>query len=341
MSPEVEAIETTAALEALQPAWRALWDRVPEATPFQAPAWLVPWWRVFGADGGLLALAVRCAGRLVGLAPLYGYYAEGTRTLLPVGIGVSDHLDPLFEPGYARDGAAAVLGWLARYRHRFDRIDLPCQRPGSPFLDAAPPAGWRTERHAGEPCVVLDLAARAAQGRGPFTSRRASRLRQYRRRAEAIGPVAFEIGTAAALDGLLTALFALHEARWRERGGPGVLADPAVRAFHRMAAPRLLACGHLRLVGLRIGGRLAGVFLALTDRRRLHVYIGGFDPGMAAFSPGAMMIGHLIAQAAGEGRQEVDFLRGREAYKYEWGAVDRASWTRTLTPGRAAGLEPP
>jgi len=41
-----------------------------------------------------------------------------------------------------------------------------------------------------------------------------------------------------------------------------------------------------------------------------------------------------IEAAIAEGAREFHFLRGREAYKYEWGAVDR--WNRRRSFRRAA-----
>jgi len=40
--PEIEEVTTGARLEALAPAWQDLWERAPAATPFHAPAWLIP-----------------------------------------------------------------------------------------------------------------------------------------------------------------------------------------------------------------------------------------------------------------------------------------------------------
>jgi CelD/BcsL family acetyltransferase involved in cellulose biosynthesis len=37
-------------------------------------------------------------------------------------------------------------------------------------------------------------------------------------------------------------------------------------------------------------------------------------------------------QSIDEGLKEFDFLRGREDYKYRWGAIDRPSYARRLWP---------
>jgi CelD/BcsL family acetyltransferase involved in cellulose biosynthesis len=39
---------------------------------------------------------------------------------------------------------------------------------------------------------------------------------------------------------------------------------------------------------------------------------------------------HVIDQAVAAGCREIDFLRGREPYKYEWSAVDRWNVKRSI-----------
>jgi CelD/BcsL family acetyltransferase involved in cellulose biosynthesis len=43
-----------------------------------------------------------------------------------------------------------------------------------------------------------------------------------------------------------------------------------------------------------------------------------------------VLVGCAIEAAAEEGAREFDFLRGREAYKYRWGARDRPTFGRRL-----------
>jgi CelD/BcsL family acetyltransferase involved in cellulose biosynthesis len=325
--PEIEEISTAAALKALRPEWLELWNRSAAATPFQSPGWLLPWWRRFG-DGELLTLALRSRGELAGLVPLHVHRDGNLRKLLPLGIGVSDYLDPLLEA----DHAAAVLEHLRGRADRFDRLDLQSLGSGSPLLEAAAPLGWRDQVHLGEDCPVLHLPDGASALRQAVP--RLAKMPYYFRRAERLGAASFEIAARDTLPEFVEALFALHAARWRDRGQPGVLADARVQAFHREAAAALLELGRLRLHGLRIDGRLVAVFHGFADRFRLHFYISGFDPTLPHPSLGSLIIGHAIEAAAREGLREFHFLRGREPYKYAWGAVDRPSWGRQLTPAR-------
>jgi CelD/BcsL family acetyltransferase involved in cellulose biosynthesis len=56
---------------------------------------------------------------------------------------------------------------------------------------------------------------------------------------------------------------------------------------------------------------------------RAYAYLGGFDPAFEIASPGALTIEAACTEAAASGATELHFLRGREAYKYAWGARDR------------------
>jgi CelD/BcsL family acetyltransferase involved in cellulose biosynthesis len=321
----VEEITTPAGLVALRPEWLELWHSMPTATPFQSPGWLLPWWHAFGR-GELLTLAIRVQGRLAGLFPLYVYPDGDTRKLLPLGIGVSDYLDPLLPP----DLVPPALARLALWQDRFDRIDLEDLRAGSPLLDAPLPPGWHESVHPCEPCPVLALPDDPAELRRAVP--RLAKLPYYRRRAERLGAMRLECASADTLPEFLEALFALHATRWQGRDEPGVLADPVVQDFHREAAAALLELGLLRLHGLRIGGRLVAVLHGSTDRQRFHAYLAGHDPALPHPGLGALMIGHAVEQAAAEGLLEFHFLRGREPYKYAWGAVDRPNHGRRLEP---------
>jgi CelD/BcsL family acetyltransferase involved in cellulose biosynthesis len=47
----VELISAAADLEELRADWQLLWERAGSTTPFQSPEWLIPWCRIFAANG--------------------------------------------------------------------------------------------------------------------------------------------------------------------------------------------------------------------------------------------------------------------------------------------------
>lgn len=329
MAIRIEKVTTLGGLEALRPAWTELWCRSPSATPFQSPAWLVPWWRHIGR-GELFALTAWQRERLLGLLPCYVYTDQGTRKLLLLGSGTSDHCDGLFDPSGARELAGELLAEIAQVRHRFDVVELQPLGTGSPLLEAPAPAGLADARSTQEPCPLLRLPDNRNELDRVVPPGMRQNLRYYRRRAERAGRLWFERATEDSMRVLLQALFELHGARWSERGGPGVLADERVRAFHADAAPELLGAGLLRLYALRLDERIIAALYGFAAKGRFYYYLGGFDPEFGALSPGTLMIGHAVEEAVREGLAEFDFLRGAEPYKYHWGAQNRPMAARRL-----------
>lgn len=251
-----------------------------------------------------------------------------------MGTGVTDHLDLLVEPAFAEPAAAAVLAHLGAHASRWDVLDLHQLRPGAALLRAALPAGWTERNEPQESCPVLQLPPRyedlAAGGSGL-----AKRALYYRRRAERLAPLRFHCAGPDDAEPLLRELFRLHGDRWAARGQPGIFAAEAVRRFHLSAAAGLAARGVLRLYALRVGDQTAAVYYGFLHRRRAYVYIAGFDPRFARLSLGTVLLAHAIDEAIGEGAVEFDFLRGREAYKYRWGARDCWSRRRVLAHPRS------
>ena len=321
----VEVVRDSDAVMMLGAEWEALWRRTTTRGPFQSPAWLLAWWRVFGNGRPVVAI-LRDGERLVGLLP--AYVLDGR--LLLMGAGISDYLDALVDPDAPTDAGTRLLGAAldASGVGACDLFDLP---PDSMLRDIAVPAGWTAISGDGEPCPHLPLGAgpdalRAAIGAGTHRKVRMNRHRAMRRGGWTTG-----LADPVTLPAMQDALIALHGLRWTTRGQAGVLADADVLRFHREMAPGLLAAGVLRLQVLRIGDSVAAACMALLAPGRILFYLSGFDAAFAFESPGTILLAEMLEAAIVEGRTEADFLRGQEGYKYAWGAVDRLSATRLFS----------
>src|SRR5438270_11540604 len=134
----IQIIEDADTLAVLETGWWELWRRAPSATPFQSPAWLLPWWSSF-SPGELFVVACRHAERLVGLAPFYIESGVQGRRILPIGISLSDYLDVLIDPQWEGPVAHAVVNEIARQRARWDSWALEELRPEAAALALACP----------------------------------------------------------------------------------------------------------------------------------------------------------------------------------------------------------
>jgi CelD/BcsL family acetyltransferase involved in cellulose biosynthesis len=300
-------------LAALAPAWHKLWLCDPRATPFQSPAWLIPWAKHFTA-GDLRCVTVHDGDRLVALIPTFVWRNPEMkqRELLLLGTGISDYCDALCVPEYPHviDAALEQLDATCDW----DWIHFHELRADSPLL-----RGCFEEQST---IPILKLPATTDELRAVIPKAQLQNLAYYRRRAERVGDSEWQIADGQSLDAMMDQLFALHQSRWRSRGEPGVFDEENVRAFHREAARGLLRIGALRLRRLTINDETVAVLYAFASHGRTYYYASGFNPEFAHISPGTLIIGHAIEQAIREGCTHFDFLRGAERYKNLWGARD-------------------
>jgi CelD/BcsL family acetyltransferase involved in cellulose biosynthesis len=325
---EIETITDPACLAVLRPEWERLWQRDPAATPFQTPGWMLAWWRFFGT-GEPLVLTARERGTLVGLLPLYLLQeTAGAAKLLPIGVGLSDYIDALTDPAVVGVGDT-LLAAIAKSPD-WCECWLPDLVPERGLAIAPAPLQAADRSAPAWPCPVLELPADRSKLARVVPRKTIRDLHQARTRAAAAGPVVTEAIGGDRLDAAIDDLFRLHRQRWRSRGEPGVCEDPDVQRFHRAAAHALLDAGMLRFYRLWIGDAVGAVYYGFVAKGRAYAYLGGFDPSRPRLSPGAQVLAHAIEQATAEAATSFDFLRGREPYKYAWGAVDRPKMSRKL-----------
>jgi len=318
-----KVIKEIAALTALEAEWLDLCHRTPDATPFQTPMWLLPWWRAFGSDD-LAVIAARDEADLRSLAPLYIVRDEDESLGLFIGTGISDYLDILGD-------TAPIMPELAGIDCQL--WDLQQLRPSSTLLQSPLPEGWSENIEDQEPCPTLSIDGAGPELENLISTHFRKKIRYYRRALSRMGDVAVETPTTDTLDDLLTAFFDLHTARWKRRNLPGVLADETAQRFHREVARRMLAQGMLRMYATRVAGRIVAVFYGFALHGTVYYYLSGYDPDLEKLSIGTLIVAHAIEEAVREGATTFDFLRGAEEYKYAWGATDRMNRRRQLTRG--------
>ncbi len=350
-------------LAALRASWQALCDRSPACTPFQRPDWLLPWVKYLGpAEPWILVAhsvdffvdlsvdhsAAHPVDRLVGLVPLFRYRREQDgrqqRVLTLLGAGISDHLDPLFEPGREEPALAAILAELHARRADWDVCELDEQQPSSPLAAGALPPGrspdwpgWSIDVSRQSVCPLLPLPPRVTQLDQHVPASHLQRFRHYQRRARREGVLRLEAAGERNRERLLEGLFRLHALRWQQSGEPGVLAQPHMDELHAEVAEAFAARDALALYGLWLDDWLIACLYGFFEARTLCFYISGFDPAAAHLDPGTLIVGMVIEDAIERGMTQFDFLRGGEPYKYWWGATDRVNLRVCLRCSGVAG----
>jgi CelD/BcsL family acetyltransferase involved in cellulose biosynthesis len=241
----------------------------------------------------------------------------------------ADYATVLADPADMPAVASAVADALAG--EAWDAIDLRRLRCGDPAADALAAAfggremasGWTVnlEREDVCPVAVVPEGADYEGFLATLDKKERHEIRRKVRRAEAAGLV--ELREAADPLADLPAFIDLHQRRW---GADGLFPDTPGGDQSRRFLRRLLELlgpeGPLRLSFLEVGGRRIAAGLHFQTADGFLYYNAGVDPDARDLSPGVVMIARYLERLIGSGRRRMDFLRGNEPYKYEWGATD-------------------
>ena len=212
----------------------------------------------------------------------------------------------------------------------WDAVDLRrlrCADPAADALDiafseAAPSRGWTVVREQEDVCPVVTVPEGVDFEGYLDTLEKKSRheIRRKMRRAEAVGEVVLTGSVDPLAD--LDAFIDLHQRKWGDLGlFPPTPGGAASRVFIRRLFEEFGADGPVRLSFLTVGGRRVAAGIHIDDGESYLYYNAGVDPDARELSPGVIMVARYVAAAIAAGRRRLDFLRGNESYKYEWGAV--------------------
>lgn len=330
-SHEPIAVELDIESRADRAEWRELASRCPDATVFQDPDWVCAWHARLGGDTEPWLVGVRARGELVGLAPL-GIRARGERReVVFLGGDVSDYFGLLAAPHARAAVARVVLEHLASAADRWDQALLGRLPPSSSLFGVALPASLSAETAEHDVCPYVPLPAEARTLAHVVPAGFAKRVAASLRAAYRAGPYEARWIAPDGARAFVETIFALHAARWRAVGQKGVLVGDALRGFWDEAVPALAARGLARMLEVRLRGEPIAALLAFARRGRVLHYLSGFDPRAGKLSPGRLALAALFERAIAEHAREVDFLRGVERYKYDWGARDRSTYALRIT----------
>lgn len=265
---QLDELTSISELQALLPEWWSLYKRCPSATPFHSPDWFELWWEHFGF-GNLWVLAIRAAKRVAGIVPLFVHdYRDEHRSMLrqisPLGIGITDYMDFLFDPEYAASASELVLQHLAARRALWDVADLQGLRESCGLIRVTAPSGVELKIAEDQRCPVIRLPNSADEFLASLSSNRRHTYRSVQRRLRDTGPVSFETASPASWRELMEALFTLDACR-QDRNRPIAFGNPGLQGFHRKLSERFANRDWLRLTVMRIGSSIAAALYGFAS----------------------------------------------------------------------------
>lgn len=325
-------------LEDLLVEWGELYAADDRATPFQSPAWARAWWRHWGADSQPWLLTVRDEGRLVGLLPLCRERLFGLR-VLRANADPGDYWNMLAAPSARGAAEAAVARELGARRREWDALILDQLLPGSTLAAAMARVGLRVSHRSAVPCPGVTLPESFEAYLGALPSHRRTNLRRRLRTLDE-GEVQIRQPAVDELPDALKRWQALRIRQWEALGkrlNP-IQAQPRFRNLLADVTAELIPAGQASVSEFVRNGEVVASFVNFCDDRAFYQYIGAFAPEMGRLGLGKVATADAIRSSILAGRVYYDFARGNEAYKYEYGAIDRLSPTVILGTGHARSI---
>jgi CelD/BcsL family acetyltransferase involved in cellulose biosynthesis len=328
---ELSCLTSDTEFDALEREWNALVVRSAANMPFVRYEYVRNWWRTRGGgewdDARLRLVTAREAGALVGLAPFFRAQHDGLPAWLLLGsIEISDYLDLTVATGYEEKFAEGLLDLAASQPgEELQAVDLYNLRAGARTLAVLPGVaerrGWRPEAHELHPCPSIALPATWETYLERLDKKQRHEVRRKLRRGQG-DEQAIEwsiVGPDADIQAEITSFLDLMREDERKAR---FLSDSMTEHF-RLTLAAAHAAGWLQLAFLTVDGHRAAAYADFDYLNRIWVYNTGIAARFAASSPGWILLARLIEWSIGHGREAFDFMRGNEAYKFQWGGVSQ------------------
>ena len=321
-SSRIATVDIFTDLTQAEPVWRSLELQRHLSTPYQRFDFLRPWQQMVGAREGLQPLVVVAYDRdraPLLLLPLVIKRAWGARIAHFMGGKHATFNMALWNRDFATVASRAdlkVVFAAIRERGRADALAFH-QQPLA-WQDLPNPMGLLPRQPSVNDCPMIAIASGApATARISHSLRR--RLKTKERKLEALPGYRYHAASCDAdIKRLLDAFFRIKPQRMAEQNLPNVFAEPGVEDFIRDACmTELSGGGHaIEIHALESDGDVIALFAGVADGYRFSMMFNTYTvSALSRFSPGLILIRHIIDHYAERGYRTLDLGVGSDGYK--------------------------
>lgn len=305
------------------PEWRELHDGDPNRSIFSMPEWNRVWWEEFGNGKDLFVLTF-CDPEPVGIAALMlDMTSEGGRVRFVGGDDLTDYLGPLSSgeehlPAIADSLVEFIKEEIGGWGY-FEAHSMPVPFGFAEWLvEAADRHDLGFTLRQDEVTAVLPLPDSFDKYLEWLSQKKRHELRRKMRRFERDAPGAtMRTADANTLSADLLTFIEMHRG---SEGRKGRFFGPSRATFFARVAETFFPMGLLSLEFLELDGRAIASTFAFPFEKTFFLYNSAFDRELGSLSPGLILVTRLIEHQIDLGIERLDFLRGRERYKFDLGA---------------------
>ena len=321
-SSRIAAVDIFADLDHAEKVWRSLEDQQHLSTPYQRFDFLRPWQQMVGAREGLRPHVVVAFDRdraPLLLLPLVIRQTWGIRTAHFMGGKHATFNMALWNRDFAAVASRVDLEVLvAAIRERSGADVVAFQQQPLTWQDLPNPFALLPHQTSTNDCPLVTFAPDApATARVSLSMRR--RLKSKESKLKALPGYRYHAASCDAdIERLLDAFFRIKPQRMAEQNLPNVFAEPGVEDFIREACMTEIAGGGrvIEIHALESDSEVIALFAGVADGYRFSMMFNTYTVSASSrFSPGLILIRHIIDHYAEQGYRSLDLGVGSDSYK--------------------------
>ncbi len=295
--------------------WNDLAGQARTNSVFQTHQWMRSWLEAFGSACEPLLVVVRDNACVTGVAPMVAWTRAEGRVISFLGDGRADYCD-LLVPREDRGVQSAALHTLIA-ETRWDVIELNGVPSHSgtiqDVVETSRGVGCRSIVERQYLCPTLLIAGHEEDARR-ISNKPA--LRRTINRFKRDGCLTYRhLNTTAEIQSHLEDFFAQHVSRWAHANCRSLFLAESNRCFYRHLTANLGNTGWLLFSIVQFNGQPIAFHYGFDYDDAILWYKPSFSVAYAPRSPGLAMVRELIGYAIQNGRRELDFTVGDEAFK--------------------------
>jgi CelD/BcsL family acetyltransferase involved in cellulose biosynthesis len=321
-SGRIAAVDIFTDLDQTETVWRSLELQHQFSTPYQRYDFLRPWQQMVGASEGLRPLVVVAYDRdrvPLLLLPLVLRQSWGVRIAHFMGGKHATFNMALWNRDFAAVASRADLDAVFAAIHEREGVDVLafCQQPLA-WQDLPNPMALLPRQPSTNDCPMMTTTPGApAMARVSHSMRQ--RLKTKERKLKALPGYRYHIAASdTEIRRLLDAFFRIKPQRMAEQNLPNVFADPGVEDFIRDACMTRLSGGGraIEIHALESDAEVIAVFAGVADGTRFSMMFNTYTVSASSrYSPGLILVRHIIDHYAERGYRAFDLGVGSDGYK--------------------------
>ena len=320
-SSRIAAVDIFTDIDQAEAVWRSLENQHHLSTPYQRFDFLRPWQQNVGAREGLRPLVVVAYDRdrvPLLLLPLVLKQSWGVRSVHFMGGKHATFNMAIWNRDFAAVASRADLDVVFAAIHEREGVDVLAfdQQPLT-WQDLPNPMALLPHQTSANDCPAMTMVPGAPETARISHSMR-QRLKTKERKLKALPGYRYQLAVSDTdVKRLLDAFFRIKPLRMAEQKLPNVFAEPGVRIS--FATPHDAAVGGGRVIeihALENDGEVIALFAGVADGYRFSMMFNTYTvSAISRYSPGLILIRHIIDHYAEHGYRTLDLGIGSDSYK--------------------------